>query len=184
MSVESGNDDVLGFKVWKQDSSRISEDQSIQLYTVGLWFQANFGRKPSPDICWRSSLEKAIDGTLIMNWNCLPKSYRKRRGRFDSSGSSYKTAPLFPINWTDCESGSNRDLGLTEIGTNGSEISFYRIFPTANSDALIQREWFLEVDMLPWPDRSFCLKRRLQAVEASHLNASDRPGKTMEGIME
>jgi D-aminopeptidase len=166
----------LGFKGGSGTSSRII-NVNDSTYTVGVFVQANFGRKRNLTIAGVPVGKELID-TLNNEFKAAP-SYRQ-----EGDGSIIVVvatdAPLLPHQLKRIAQRVSLGIGLTGgQGTNGSGDIFIA-FSTANPTAF-QREQFTKIDELPNDLMNPLFEATIQATEEAIINAMVA-AETMEGI--
>ena len=166
----------LGFKGGSGTSSRIVKIKD-STYTLGVFVQANFGRKRNLLIAGVPVGKELID-TLNNELNA-PPSYRQ-----EGDGSIIVVvatdAPLLPHQLKRVV--QRVSLGIGAVGgqgTNGSGDIFIA-FSTANANAF-QRANFTNVDVLPNDLIDPLFEATIQATEEAIINAMVA-AETMEGI--
>lgn len=166
----------LGFKGGSGTSSRVVKIKD-SAYTVGVFVQANFGRKRNLTIAGVPVGKELID-TLNNEFKAAP-SYRQ-----EGDGSIIVVvatdAPLLPHQLKRITQRVSLGIGLVGgQGTNGSGDIFIA-FSTANSTAF-QRVDFTKVDVLPNNLIDPLFEATIQATEEAIINAMVA-AETMEGI--
>jgi L-aminopeptidase/D-esterase-like protein len=167
----------LGFKGGTGTSSRVIKVKD-STYTVGVFVQANFGRKKSLTIAGVPVGQELLD-TLNNELKLAPKSYRK-----EGDGSIIVVvatdAPLLPHQLKRIAQRVPLGIGKTGgYGTNSSGDIFIA-FSTANNNAF-QRNEFSNVDVLPNDLIDPLFEATVQSVEEAIINALIA-AETMEGI--
>ena len=166
----------LGFKGGSGTSSRVVKIKDSS-YTLGVFVQANFGRKRNLLIAGVPVGKELID-TLNNELNA-PPSYRQ-----EGDGSIIVVvatdAPLLPHQLKRVV--QRVSLGIGAVGgqgTNGSGDIFIA-FSTANPNAF-QRADFTKVDVLPNDEINPLFEATIQATEEAIINAM-LAAETMDGI--
>lgn len=166
----------LGFKGGSGTSSRVVKIKD-STYTLGVFVQANFGRKRNLLIAGVPVGKELID-TLNNELNA-PPSYRQ-----EGDGSIIVVvatdAPILPHQLKRVV--QRVSLGIGAVGgqgTNGSGDIFIA-FSTANANAF-QRADFTKVDVLPNDEINPLFEATIQATEEAIINAMVA-AETMEGI--
>ena len=166
----------LGFKGGSGTSSRIVQVNDSN-YTVGVFVQANFGRKRNLTIAGVPVGKELMD--TLNNELKAPPSYRQ-----EGDGSiivvTATDAPLLPHQLKRIAQRVSLGIGLAGgQGTNGSGDIFIA-FSTANPTAF-QREQFAKIDELPNELMNPLFEATIQATEEAIINAMVA-AETMEGI--
>ncbi|HNP24748.1 MAG TPA: P1 family peptidase [Panacibacter sp.] len=167
----------LGFKGGSGTASRIVKIED-STYTLGVFVQTNFGRKPSLTIAG-VPVGKALMDTLNNELKMPPQSYRK-----EGDGSIIVVvatdAPLLPNQLK--RIAQRVPLGIGNVGGYGQNGSgdIFIAFSTANTNAF-QRNDFSKVDMLPNDLMNPLFEATVQATEEAIVNALVA-AETMEGI--
>ncbi len=166
----------LGFKGGSGTSSRIVQVNDSN-YTVGVFVQANFGRKRNLTIAGVPVGKELMD--TLNNELKAPPSYRQ-----EGDGSiivvTATDAPLLPHQLKRIAQRVSLGIGLVGgQGTNGSGDIFIA-FSTANPTAF-QREQFAKIDELPNELMNPLFEATIQATEEAIINAMVA-AETMEGI--
>ena len=166
----------LGFKGGSGTSSRVIKVKD-STYTLGVFVQANFGRKRNLLIAGVPVGKELID--TLNNELKAPPSYRQ-----EGDGSIIVVvatdAPLLPHQLKRVV--QRVSLGIGAVGgqgTNGSGDIFIA-FSTANSTAF-QRADFTKVDVLPNDEINPLFEATIQATEEAIINAMVA-AETMDGI--
>lgn len=166
----------LGFKGGSGTSSRVIKVKD-STYTLGVFVQANFGRKRNLLIAGVPVGKELID--TLNNELKAPPSYRQ-----EGDGSIIVVvatdAPLLPHQLKRVV--QRVSLGIGAVGgqgTNGSGDIFIA-FSTANSTAF-QRADFTKVNVLPNDEINPLFEATIQATEEAIINAMVA-AETMEGI--
>ncbi len=166
----------LGFKGGSGTSSRVIKVKD-STYTLGVFVQANFGRKRNLLIAGVPVGNELID--TLNNELKAPPSYRQ-----EGDGSIIVVvatdAPLLPHQLKRVV--QRVSLGIGAVGgqgTNGSGDIFIA-FSTANSTAF-QRADFTKVNVLPNDEINPLFEATIQATEEAIINAMVA-AETMEGI--
>ena len=166
----------LGFKGGSGTSSRIVQVNDSN-YTVGVFVQANFGRKRNLTIAGVPVGKELMD--TLNNELKAPPSYRQ-----EGDGSiivvTATDAPLLPHQLKRIAQRVSLGIGLVGgQGTNGSGDIFIA-FSTANPTAF-QREQFAKIDELPNELMNPLFEATIQATEEAIINAMVA-AETLEGI--
>ena len=166
----------LGFKGGSGTSSRVVTIKD-STYTVGVFVQANFGRKRNLIIAGVPVGKELID--TLNNELKAPPSYRQ-----EGDGSIIVVvatdAPLLPHQLKRIAQRVSLGIGIVGgQGTNGSGDIFIA-FSTANPTAF-QRTNFTKVDVLPNDEINPLFEATVQATEEAIINAMVA-AETMEGI--
>ncbi|HLP36888.1 P1 family peptidase [Lacibacter sp.] len=166
----------LGFKGGSGTSSRVVKIKD-STYTLGVFVQANFGRKSNLLIAGVPVGKELID--TLNNELKAPPSYRQ-----EGDGSIIVVvatdAPILPHQLKRVV--QRVSLGIGAVGgqgTNGSGDIFIA-FSTANPTAF-QRADFTKVDVLPNDEINPLFEATIQATEEAIINAMVA-AETMEGI--
>lgn len=165
----------LGFKGGSGTSSRIVE-VGDSVYTLGVFVQANFGRKRNLTIAGVPVGEALID--TLNNEFKAPPSYQPGDGSIIVVVAT--DAPVLPHQLKRIV--QRISLGIGQVGgqgTNGSGDIFIA-FSTANPSAF-QRENFTKVDELPNDMINPLFEATIQATAEAIINAMVA-AETMEGI--
>ena len=165
----------LGFKGGSGTSSRIVE-VGDSVYTLGVFVQANFGRKRNLTIAGVPVGEALID--TLNNEFKAPPSYQPGDGSIIVVVAT--DAPVLPHQLKRIV--QRISLGIGQVGgqgTNGSGDIFIA-FSTANPSAF-QREKFTKVDELPNDMINPLFEATIQATAEAIINAMVA-AETMEGI--
>jgi len=167
----------LGFKGGTGTSSRVVKI-SDSTYTIGVFVQTNFGRKPSLTIAGVPVGMELLD-TLNNELKIPPQSYRQ-----EGDGSIIVVvatdAPILPHQLK--RIAQRVSLGIGNVGGYGQNGSgdIFIAFSTANSTAF-QRNDFSKVSMLPNDLMNPLFESTVQATEEAIINAMVA-AETMEGI--
>ena len=165
----------LGFKGGSGTSSRVIKIKD-STYTLGVFVQANFGRKRNLTIAGVPVGKELID-TLNSEFKA-PPSYQQGDGSIIVVVAT--DAPVLPHQLKRIV--QRVSLGIGQVGgqgTNGSGDIFIA-FSTANSTAF-QRDSFTKVDVLPNDEINPLFEATIQATEEAIINAMVA-AETMEGI--
>ena len=167
----------LGFKGGSGTSSRIVKIKD-STYTVGVFVQTNFGRKPSLTIAGVPVGKELMD-TLNNELKMPPQSYRQ-----EGDGSIIVVvatdAPLLPHQLKRIAQRVSLGIGIVGgYGQNGSGDIFIA-FSTANTTAF-QRNDFVKIGVLPNDLMNPLFEATVQATEEAIINAMVA-AETMEGI--
>lgn len=167
----------LGFKGGSGTSSRIIKIKD-STYTLGVFVQTNFGRKPSLTIAGVPVGKELMD-TLNNELKMPPQSYRQ-----EGDGSIIVVvatdAPLLPHQLK--RIAQRVSLGIGNVGGYGQNGSgdIFIAFSTANTTAF-QRNDFAKVSMLSNDLMNPLFEATVQATEEAIINAMVA-AETMEGI--
>jgi D-aminopeptidase len=167
----------LGFKGGSGTSSRIVTIKD-STYTLGVFVQTNFGRKPSLTIAGVPVGKELMD-TLNNELKMPPQSYRQ-----EGDGSIIVVvatdAPLLPHQLK--RIAQRVSLGIGNVGGYGMNGSgdIFIAFSTANTTAF-QRNDFAKVDLLPNDLMNPLFEATVQATEEAIINAMVA-AETMEGV--
>ena len=165
----------LGFKGGSGTSSRVIKIKD-STYTLGVFVQANFGRKRNLTIAGVPVGKELID-TLNYEFKA-PPSYQPGDGSIIVVVAT--DAPLLPHQLKRLVQRVSLGIGLVGgQGTNGSGDIFIA-FSTANPTAF-QRVNFTKVDALPNDEINPLFEATIQATEEAIINAMVA-AETMEGI--
>ncbi len=165
----------LGFKGGSGSSSRVVKVRD-STYTVGVFVQANFGRKNNLTIAGVPVGKELID--TLNNEFKAPPSYQPGDGSIIVAVAT--DAPVLPHQLKRIV--QRVTLGIGQVGgqgTNGSGDIFIA-FSTANQTAF-QRNNFTKVDELPNDLINPLFEATIQATEEAIINAMVA-AETMEGI--
>ena len=167
----------LGFKGGSGTSSRIVKIKD-STYTLGVFVQTNFGRKPSLTIAGVPVGKELMD-TLNNELKMPPQSYRQ-----EGDGSIIVVvatdAPLLPHQLK--RIAQRVSLGIGNVGGYGMNGSgdIFIAFSTANTTAF-QRKDFTKVEVLPNDLMNPLFEATVQATEEAIINAMIA-AETMEGV--
>ncbi|MEO5948291.1 MAG: P1 family peptidase [Chitinophagaceae bacterium] len=165
----------LGFKGGSGSSSRVIKIKD-SIYTLGVFVQANFGRKINLTIAGVPVGKELID--TLNNEFKAPPSYQPGDGSIIVVVAT--DAPVLPHQLKRIVQRVSLGIGLVGgQGTNGSGDIFIA-FSTANSTAF-QRANFTKVDVLPNDEINPLFEATIQATEEAIINAMVA-AETMEGI--
>jgi len=165
----------LGFKGGSGTSSRVIKIKD-STYTLGVFVQANFGRKRNLTIAGVPVGKELID--TLNNEFKAPPSYQPGDGSIIVVVAT--DAPLLPHQLKRLVQRVSLGIGLVGgQGTNGSGDIFIA-FSTANPTAF-QRVNFTKVDALPNDEINPLFEATIQATEEAIINAMVA-AETMEGI--
>jgi L-aminopeptidase/D-esterase-like protein len=165
----------LGFKGGSGTSSRVIKIKD-STYTLGVFVQANFGRKRNLTIAGVPVGKELID--TLNNELKAPPSYQPGDGSIIVVVAT--DAPVLPHQLKRIV--QRVSLGIGQVGgqgTNGSGDIFIA-FSTANPTAF-QRVDFTKVDVLPNDEINPLFEATIQATEEAIINAMVA-AETMEGI--
>ena len=165
----------LGFKGGSGSSSRVIKIKD-STYTLGVFVQANFGRKRNLTIAGVPVGKELLD--TLNNELKAPPSYQPGDGSIIVVVAT--DAPVLPHQLKRIV--QRVSLGIGQVGgqgTNGSGDIFIA-FSTANSTAF-QRANFTKVDVLPNDEINPLFEATIQATEEAIINAMVA-AETMEGI--
>ncbi|HEX7844665.1 MAG TPA: P1 family peptidase [Chitinophagaceae bacterium] len=165
----------LGFKGGSGTSSRVIKIKD-SAYTLGVFVQANFGRKRNLVIAGVPVGKELID--TLNNEFKAPPSYQPGDGSIIVVVAT--DAPVLPHQLKRIV--QRVSLGIGQVGgqgTNGSGDIFIA-FSTANPMAF-QREGFTKVEVLPNDEINPLFEATIQATEEAIINAMVA-AETMEGI--
>ena len=165
----------LGFKGGSGSSSRVIKIKD-STYTLGVFVQANFGRKRNLTIAGVPVGKELID--TLNNELKAPPSYQPGDGSIIVVVAT--DAPVLPHQLKRIV--QRVSLGIGQVGgqgTNGSGDIFIA-FSTANPTAF-QRANFTKVDVLPNDEINPLFEATIQATEEAIINAMVA-AETMEGI--
>ncbi len=165
----------LGFKGGSGTSSRVVKIKD-STYTLGVFVQANFGRKRNLTIAGVPVGKELID--TLNNEFKAPPSYQPGDGSIIVVVAT--DAPVLPHQLKRIV--QRVSLGIGQVGgqgTNGSGDIFIA-FSTANPTAF-QRENFTKIDELPNDQINPLFEATIQATEEAIINAMVA-AETMEGI--
>lgn len=165
----------LGFKGGSGSSSRVTKIKD-STYTLGVFVQANFGRKRNLTIAGVPVGKELID--TLNNEFKAPPSYQQGDGSIIVVVAT--DAPVLPHQLKRIV--QRVSLGIGQVGgqgTNGSGDIFIA-FSTANPTAF-QREEFTKVETLPNDEINPLFEATIQATEEAIINAMVA-AETMEGI--
>jgi L-aminopeptidase/D-esterase-like protein len=165
----------LGFKGGSGSSSRVIKIKD-SAYTLGVFVQANFGRKRNLTIAGVPVGKELID--TLNNEFKAPPSYQPGDGSIIVVVAT--DAPVLPHQLKRIV--QRVSLGIGQVGgqgTNGSGDIFIA-FSTANPTAF-QRNNFTKVDVLPNDEINPLFEATIQATEEAIINAMVA-AETMEGI--
>jgi D-aminopeptidase len=166
----------LGFKGGSGTSSRVVKIED-SAYTVGVFVQANFGRKRNLTIAG-VSVGKELTDTLNNEYKAAPSYIQEGDGSIIVVVAT--DAPLLPHQLKRITQRVSLGIGLVGgQGTNGSGDIFIA-FSTANSTAF-QRVDFTKVDVLPNNLMDPLFEATIQATGEAIINAMVA-AETMEGI--
>lgn len=167
----------LGFKGGSGTASRIVKIKD-STYTIGVFVQTNFGRKPSLTIAGVPVGKELMD-TLNNELKMPPQSYRQ-----EGDGSIIVVvatdAPLLPHQLK--RIAQRVPLGIGSVGGYGMNGSgdIFIAFSTANTTAF-QRNDFTKVDVLPNDLMNDLFEATVQATEEAIINAMIA-AETMVGV--
>ncbi len=165
----------LGFKGGSGTSSRVIKIKD-STYTLGVFVQANFGRKRNLTIAGVPVGKELID--TLNNEFKAPPSYQQGDGSIIVVVAT--DAPVLPHQLKRIV--QRVSLGIGQVGgqgTNGSGDIFIA-FSTANPTAF-QRDSFTKVETLPNDEINPLFEATIQATEEAIINAMVA-AETMEGI--